>query len=46
MNIPALDRKHRLLNVIDSVLELLEEGEVEAYGEHTTNSTSTRPVQK
>jgi hypothetical protein len=29
METHALDRKNRLLNVIDSVLELLQEGEVE-----------------
>jgi hypothetical protein len=35
----ALDWKNQLLHVIDSALEIVQEGEVEVYGEQTTNST-------
>jgi hypothetical protein len=39
MDTPALDKKNWMLNVIDSALEIVQEGEVEVNGERTTNST-------
>ena len=38
MNALALDRKDRMLNVIDSVLDLLQEDDFEANGKRTTKS--------